>query len=198
ALQRWGRIDYLILYAGVAVRDFAQNTSEETGRMVMDTNYFGPVELAKEVLPYMEKNGGGHIVVISSLSGKYGVPKLSSYSASKHALHGFFQSMRAEVAAISIKISFIIPGFINTPILKNAPDGNGNVNGKNLSVNENGMSPQLCAKKILKAVGKGKEEALIGRKEILSVYVNRFFPKIFSVVIRNHPVRKMKMIMKLI
>ena len=92
----------------------------------------------------------------------------------------------------------IIPGFINTAILINAPDGNGNINGKNLSVNENGMSAELCAKKILKAVGKGKEESLIGRKEILSVYINRFFPKIFSAVIRNHPVRKMKMIMKFI
>src|SRR5580704_1753067 len=129
ALNKWGRIDYLIHNAGIAARDLVENMDMSVFRMVMDTNYFGPVALTKAVLPSMLLAKKGHFVIVSSLSGKFGVPKLSAYAGSKHALHGFFESLRAEIGKKGITISFIIPGFINTSILKKAIDGKGNVTG---------------------------------------------------------------------
>jgi dehydrogenase/reductase SDR family member 7B len=158
----------------------------------MDTNYFGPVALTKAVLPSMLLAKKGHIVVVGSLSGKFGVPKLSAYAGSKHALHGFFESLRMEIKKTGITISFIIPGFINTPILKKAVDGRGNVSGKNLAVNEKGMSPEVCAVKMLKAIQKGNQETLIGGSEKLSVYFHRFFPGTFNLVMASHPLKRLR------
>ncbi len=195
AIDRWGHIDYLIHNAGIASRDLVQETQMSVYRTVMETNYFGPVALTKAVLPFMVQSQKGHIVVISSLSGKYGVPKLSAYAASKHALHGFFESLRAEVAPYQLKISVIIPGFINTPIITKALDGSGNQLGKNMAVNEKGLNPQACAAGIIKAIRQQKQEALIGRTEMLTVYFHRFFPRLFSSFISHHPVQKLKRVL---
>ena len=197
ALEAWdyfGRIDYFIHNAGIAVRDLAVNTKPEIDREVMETNYFGAVMLTKSILPAMLERKSGHIVAISSLSGKYGVPRLSAYAASKHALHGFFDSLRTEVAFMNLKVSIIVPGFINTPIASHALDGNGNSYNKNIRVNDTGINADVCAEKIMEAISKEKQEALIGGKEMLSVYLNRFFPKLFSRIIRNHPVRRLRLV----
>jgi short-subunit dehydrogenase len=192
ALNKWGSVDYLILNAGIAARDFAENTDMSVFRMVMDTNYFGPVALTKAVLPSMLLGKKGHIIVVSSLSGKFGVPKLSAYAGSKHALHGFFESLRMEIRKTGVTISIIIPGFINTPILMKAMDGSGNISGKNLSVNEKGMSPEECASRMVKAIRKGKQETLIGGSESLSVYFHRFFPGTFNLVMASHPLKRIR------
>lgn len=192
--QIFGHIDYLVLNAGILARDLAQNIPLEIDRQVMETNYFGAIALTKAVLPFMMQQSSGHLVVISSLSGKFGVPRLSAYAASKHALHGFFDSLRPEVRNYRIKISMIIPGFINTPIINKGIDGNGLARNKNLQVNEKGMHPGACAAKILKAVKKGRSEVLVGRMEIFSVYFNRFFPAMFRFTLRNHPLRKLRSI----
>jgi short-subunit dehydrogenase len=76
-------------------------------------------------------------------------------------------------------------------------DGKGNYPGKNMSVNENGMLPRECALKIINAIGKNKQEVLIGGAEVYSVYISRFFPKLFSKIISNHPVRKLQSFLKL-
>jgi short-subunit dehydrogenase len=192
ALNKWGAVDYLILNAGIAARDFVENTNMSVFRLVMNTNYFGPVALTKAMLPSMLRVKKGNIVVVSSLSGKFGVPKLSAYSASKHALHGFFESLRMEIRKTGLTISFIIPGFINTPILKKAIDGSGNITGKNLAVNEKGMSSEVCAARMVRAIRKGKQETLIGGSEKMSVYFHRFFPDTFNVVMASHPLKKLR------
>lgn len=193
ALSLFGRIDYLILNTGIVARDFVQNIDLSIDRKIMETNYFGAVALTKLILPAMINSNSGHIVVISSLSGKYGVPKLSAYAASKHALHGFFDSLRSEVSKQNIKITIIIPGFINTSIIKKGMDGKGNQYNKNLSVNEKGMSSQKCALKMIQAIKKEKQEVLIGGIEVWSVYLHRFFPKLFKSFICNHPIKKLRL-----
>lgn len=192
ALNHWGKIDYLVHNAGIASRALVQDTEMKIFRMVMETNYFGPIALTKAILPSMLQARKGHFVVVSSLSGKYGVPRLSAYAASKHALHGFFESLRTEVSAQGIRITLVIPGFINTQIIKKSVDGQGNIPGKNLEVNEKGMLPQQCAQKIIRAIEKGKQEAIIGGTETWSVYLNRFFPQQFNTVMARHPVKKLK------
>lgn len=190
ALSLFGKIDYLFNISGVAHRDFALNTNMNVDRKLMQINYFGAIEITKLIMSDMIRQGGGQIVVASSLSGKYGVPLLTAYSASKHALHGFFDSLRAEIKKENIKITIVIPGFIKTHIIQNALTGDGSPYGKKLEIQDNGMPADVCAKKILIAVAKGKDEVIIGGAERFTVLFNRLFPHTFSKFISNHPMKK--------
>jgi dehydrogenase/reductase SDR family protein 7B len=192
ALYIYGRIDIMVHNAGVALRDLVANTDIQIDKKIMDINYFGAVVLTKAVLPSMMKRESGHFLVISSVSGKYGVPKLSAYSASKHALHGFFESLRAEVAKNNIKITMVVPGFVRTNITVNALNGDGTKYGKQMCVQKNGLNPSSVAIKILEKAEKNKEEVLIGRLEVLGVYCQRLFPVLFSKIIRNHPIERIR------
>lgn len=191
ALDFFGRIDYLFNIAGVAHRDFALDTDMHVDRKIMQINYFSAIEIIKKISSEMITQGSGHIIVTSSLSGKFGVPKLTAYAASKHALHGFIDSFRAEIYKKGIKITVVIPGFINTPIIKNSLTGDGTPYGKNINIQEKGISPYDCAKKILAAVAKEKEEVIVGGKEIFTLVLKRLFPHSFDKLIRNHPVKKL-------
>lgn len=191
ALGCFGHVDIMVHNAGVALRDLVIHTDLDVDRRIMETNYFGPVAITKALLPSMLERGGGQFVVVGSLSGKYGGPLLSAYSASKHALHGFFESLRAEVHSRNIRITFVVPGFIRTPIATRALTGDGAAFGRSLAVHERGMDSDICAERILRAVEKGKREALVGGFEIHSVLVHRLFPGTFEALIRNHPVKRL-------
>jgi len=189
ALQCFGHVDYMVHNAAIALRDRAIHTDLDVDRRIMTTNYFAPIALTKALLPSMVQRRSGCFVVVSSLSGRYGGPLVSAYAASKHALHGFFESLRAEVHAEGIRITMIIPGFIRTSIAERALTGDGGMYGKTLQVHERGMDPDRCAKRMLNAIARGKEEALVGGVEVYSVYLKRFFPRLLSIMVRNHPVR---------
>ena len=189
ALRCFGHVDYMVHNAGVALRDRAIHTELDVDRRIMTTNYFGPVALTKALLPSMVRRRSGCFVIVSSLSGSYGGPLLSSYAASKHALHGFFESLRAEVHAEGIRITLITPGFIRTPITEHALTGDGGMYGKALQVHERGMDPDRCAARMLRAIARRREEALVGGVEVYSVYLKRFFPTLLSALVRGHPVR---------
>ena len=123
----------------------------------------------------MMKQQSGQIVVISSVAGKFGFYLRSAYSASKHALQGFFESLRMEVFEHNIKVLIVCPGKIKTNISVNALKGDGkkfNVMDKG---QEEGMPADECASIILKGIEKGKYEILMGGKEVMAVYVKRFF-----------------------
>lgn len=182
----YGRIDVLINNGGVSQRSLALDTAIDVDRRLMETNYLGPVTLAKAVLPAMiERKENGHIVVISSLTGKFGTPLRSGYAASKHALHGFFDALRAELWKEKIFVTVICPGYIRTQISINAMTGDGSAQGTMDKGQENGMTAEACAAKILRAVEAGKDEVLIGGMEKLGVYLKRFFPRYFSRMIRK-------------
>ncbi len=195
AMKAWrthGTIDQVYLNAGFAVRDWLLNIELNMITKVMDVNFFSAVIIAKTLLPLMIEKHRGTFIVTSSLSGKYGIPKLSAYAASKHALHGFFESLRAEYYKDGIRVTIIIPGLVNTDITVHALKGDGSVSGKMQEAVANGISPEKCAKGIIKAVAKGKNEALIGGQEIYSVYIKRFFPRLWDYMIRNHPLKKVR------
>jgi dehydrogenase/reductase SDR family protein 7B len=188
-LLRRGRVDIMVHNAGVAHRDLAVDTPVSIDRRIMETNYFGPVTLTKALLPHMLERGSGRFVVVSSMSGVYGAPRVSAYAASKHALHGFFESLRAELHGAGVHVTIVIPGFIRTPITEHALTGTGAPYGRSLAIHERGMSAAECADRILRAVAAGKEEALVGGSEILTVYLNRLFPRLLARIVRSHPVR---------
>ena len=184
ALKIFGKIDVIIHCGGVSQRSLALNTPLEVAQKIMNINFWGTVALTQAILPSMIANKSGQIVVISSLVGKFGTKFRSAYSASKHALHGYFDSLRNEIDS-NIKISIICPGFIKTNVTINALIADGSKQNSMDDAQANGMSPDQCAKQIIKAIASGKEEVNIGGKETYAVIVKRFFPGLFSKVLKK-------------
>lgn len=189
-IAHFGNIDILINNAGISQRSLAKNTSIEVDKKLMNVNYIGTVALTKAVLPHMLSAGRGLFVTITSAVGKIPSPWRSSYAAAKHALHGFFDSLRAECYDEGIRVLLVCPGFVATNVSINALTENGSPLGKMDEATQNGLSPQKCAIEIVKAIKSGKEEIVIGGfKEKFGVWMKRHFPAIFSVMIRKMKVR---------
>lgn len=180
ALEIFGGIDILVNNAGVTQRSLVKDTELEVYRRLMEVNFFGAVALTKAILPSMIENKTGHIVVISSLVGKFGTPLRSGYAAAKHALHGFFDSLRAEVTRYGIKVTLVCPGYIRTDISLHALRGDGSLHNKMDSGQEKGMAVERCAQEILKSIALGREEVYVGGRDKYIVYLKRFFPGLFS------------------
>lgn len=189
AIQFFGQIDILINNAGVSQRSFAKDTDPAVTRRLMEVNFFGPTALTRYLLPHMLSKKSGHIVVISSVTGKFGTPYRSGYAASKHALHGFFDSLRAEVWRENIKVTMVCPGFVSTPITLSALTGDGTPLNQRDEANYKGKKASWIAKKILKAIRRDKKEVYYGGKEVFGVYVMRWSPRLFARLIRTAKVR---------
>ncbi len=184
-LEEFGMIHILINNAGISHRDTVRNTQLDVFQKLMDVNYFGTVALTKAVLPIMKQQQFGHIVTTSSVLGKMGVPWRSGYCASKHALHGFFDSLRAEVYNDNIKVTLICPGFVKTNVTINALKGDGSKNNQMADSTASGFEPAEFAPKFLRAIQRGRKEVYIGKKEVLGVYLNRYAPWIWRRIIRK-------------
>ena len=184
-INKFGRIDILINNGGYSQRSEAIETPIEIDRQLMEVNYFSYVALTKAVLPYMKRQKGGHVIAISSIAGKFGFYLRSSYSAAKHALHGFYESLRLETEKFGIKTLIVCPGKIKTNVSFNAVTSSGSAHNKMDESHENAMSAEECARQIIKGIKSNKEEIFIGGKEILMVKIKRFFPKLFSKLIRK-------------
>ncbi len=189
-LKKFGRIDILINNGGISQRSLVKDTSVDIDRKIMEVNYFGTIALTKIVLPQFLKQGQGKFVVTSSTVGKIGTPFRSGYSASKHALHGFFDSLRAELHDNKISVLLVCPGFIQTNVSVNALTETGEKLGIMDEATAQGLSPKECARQIIKGILEEKQEIVVGgMKEKGGILIKRFFPNFFSVVIRKMKVR---------
>lgn len=188
AIQFFGHVDILINNGGLGQNSLVAETTIDVDKKVMEINYFGTISLTKSLLPHFIKQKKGHFVNISSLTGKFGTPQRSAYAASKHALHGFFDALRAEQFKNNIKVTMVCPGFVQTALRFTAVTGNGAVVNKVEDVHKR-MPADRCARKIINAIRKQKEEVYIGGKEVIMIYVKRFFPGLFSRIIRNVAVK---------
>lgn len=166
ALQRvlaaFGRIDMLINNAGTSQRSFCLETDLAVYRTLFELNVIAQIALTKAVLPVMVKQGSGHVLVTASVAGKVGVPLRTGYCAAKHAVMGFFDALRTEVAGHGIKVTTIVPGFIRTNIGANALTGSGAPTGKADADIEAGMDAEECATAILQGIADGVEEIAVG------------------------------------
>ena len=196
ALSFFGHIDILINNAGVGLRDFALATHLDTDQKIMTTNYFGPMVLTKQVLPHMLERGSGQIVVMGSLSGKFGVPRTSSYAASKHALQGFFETLRSEIAGSGVDITIIIPGIIQTQITAHALKGDGDVFGRVEKTFQRAYPVDKAAQKIIRATERRREEVFVGGMEGITLWLNRLSPWLLRRFIRNHPIKRWRNLKK--
>ena len=183
------RIDIIVHNAGVSQRSYIKDTDLSVYQKIMDIDFFSTVAITKAALPYMIKQQSGHFIIMSSVAGKIGTIMRSGYNAAKHALHGFYDSLRAEYYDDNIRVTTICPGYIRTNISINALNESGNKFGKMDSNQANGISPEECAARILDAVKKDKKEIYIGGfKEVAAIYLKRFFPSVlFEQVRKNKP-----------
>jgi dehydrogenase/reductase SDR family member 7B len=185
ALEACGRIDVMVHNGGISQRSLAEEADLAVDRRVMEIDYFGTVALTKALLPSMLARESGRFVVVSSLVGKIGTPMRSGYAAAKHALHGFFESLRAEVFDRGVRVTMVCPGFIKTEVSLHALTAEGTEQGTMDRAQERGMSPEECARRIVRAVERGRDEILVGGKEVWAVRLARLFPGLYRRLIRR-------------
>ncbi|MBC8111212.1 MAG: SDR family oxidoreductase [Verrucomicrobia bacterium] len=181
AIKAFGKIDILIHNGGISQRSLVAETEMEVHRKLMEVDYFGYVGLTKEILPHFQSHKTGHFVVISSVMGKLGTPMRAAYAAAKHALHGFFDCLRAEVWQDNIQVTVICPGFVQSNVTINALNAKGEKFGVVSEENKGGYPADKTADQILKAIDIGKYEAFVGKKlgkEHLAMFISRFLPSV--------------------
>ena len=182
---RFGQLDLLVHNGGISQRSLVAETDLSVDRRIMEVNFFGTVALTKAVLPWFREQEGGRFVVITSLVGELPTPLRSAYSASKHALHGFFESLRAEEYDNGIRVTLVMPGFIRTQVSMNALTADGSAQGRMDDAQEAGMGAEECAERLLKAVQQGSDQVIIAGREKAGVYLKRWFPALYRRLIRK-------------
>lgn len=189
ALEAFGQIDILMNNGGVSQRATVMESEMETYRRLMEINYFGAVGLTKQVLPHMVERKSGHIIVTSSVAGKIGTKFRSGYAASKHAVQGFFNSLRQEMYEHNVAVTLLCPGFIKTNISKNALTGDGSKFNKMGDAHSNAMTADEMVDKVLPKIKSQKEEIYVtGLKEGLALWVQRFSPTLLNKILKNQKV----------
>lgn len=179
ALAIYGVIDIVIFSAGATQRSLAVETEMEVYRYLMELNFFAPVGITKSLLPHLLKKNQGQIVVISSMTGLMGFPLRTGYSASKHALKGFFETLQIELGTTGVSITIVSPGRIKTPISLNAVLGDGNKYGQMDPGQLNGIPVEDCAGKIITAIQQKKKHIIIARSEKILWWFWWFARKIY-------------------
>ncbi len=188
-LAHFGQIDILINNAGVSQRGWAEECGFAVDRRLMDVNFFGPVALTRAVLPHMRARKQGVIAVTSSVMGKVQTPRRTAYAASKHAIQGWFDCLRCEVWKDGIQVTLFLPGYVHTNLSYHALDAGGKPHGKMDRIQANGMPASRCARKMVRAIEKGKEEVIIaGLQERLAAWLKRFTPRLYSAIAKRLPV----------
>ncbi|HNZ72047.1 MAG TPA: SDR family NAD(P)-dependent oxidoreductase [Prolixibacteraceae bacterium] len=173
------KISGLYQFAGISQRSLLIDTPMENIRKIMEVNFFGVVAHTKAVLPHMIENGGGQLAATSSIVGKFGFPYRTAYSASKHAIHGFFESLLAENSKYNIKTSVLIPGRVQTNISKFALEKDGSEHGVIDPGQANGISAEKAANMIFNGLKKEKKEIWVGASEMQMVNIRRFLPWLY-------------------
>jgi len=177
-VREYGSIDTLINNAGISMwARFEEIDDLSLLEDIMKVNYFGSVYCTYYALPYLKKSLG-RIVGIASLTGKAGVPTRTGYAASKHAMAGFFDSLRIELADHGISVTMIYPGFVATEVRKRAYGADGKpLEGSPLNETEV-MTAESCARLILKAVAKRKRELVMTRRGRIGLWLKLIAPRL--------------------
>jgi len=176
AVERFGGLDVLINNAGVGSFGHFAESSEVVLRRIMEVNFFAPAELIRLAIPHLERGAQPAIVNVSSMCGRRGLPAWPEYSASKFALCGLTEALRAEMVRFDIDVLLIVPGLTRTDLwghmLRNE--------GRMKIDMDRGMAPDAVAEDILTALEKGRAETVLGREARWILRVNRFLPRLVN------------------
>lgn len=179
--DEYGPIDILIHNGGQGQYYLVQDSSFEVDKKIMDVNFLGTIALNRPILKKMLQRQSGQIAVVSSLTGLFGLQGKAAYSASKHALKGYFESLRNELYRTNIQITLIYPGYIKTNLTRNALIATGVAYGNDSR--KIGISPKDCAERIVKAIEHKKAVLIVaGARERFGVFLWRFLPCLFRLI----------------
>lgn len=185
-LDTHGLPDILVNNAGISQRALAVETVVEVDQQIMQVNYFGTVALIKALLPEMIRQRKCHIVSMSSVMGIFGAPWRTAYCASKHAMNGFHEGLRAELHPYGIPVTVLMPGYVNTNVTINALKGDGTPNAVKAKTTAGGWDPEYFAKRALRVIARRKKEAVLaGPRERLAVFLKRFLPPVLHIVLNG-------------
>jgi len=178
AVGAFGQVDIMVHNGGVSQRGLVAETEMSVHRQVMELDYFSYVALTRALLPHFLQRRSGHFVVVSSVMGKIGTPMRSAYAAAKHALHGFFDCLRAEVSPMGLRVTVLTPGYVQTNISQHVLTKDGTPMGTTSQNIEKGLPADKAAEQILRAVRRGAFEAYIGKRsgEAVALMLNRLAP----------------------
>lgn len=184
-LSHFGQIDVLINNAGISQRSLIKDTDLSVDRRVMELDFFGPVALTKAVLPHMLTRGEGQLVAVSSVVGLVATPLRSAYAAAKHAIIGFYDSLRAETHDAGLQVAVLIPGFVRTNVSYSAVVGDGSTHGVLDEQQKTAMPAPEFAQRAVAALAKGEERIVIAGKEKAAIWLGRLSPGLLAKVIRR-------------
>ncbi|XP_020614368.1 dehydrogenase/reductase SDR family member 7-like [Orbicella faveolata] len=177
-LKHFGKIDILVNNAGRSQRSLVEKTSLQVDRALLDLNVVGPISLTKAVLPHMIEHHEGQIVVVSSVVGKIGIPFRATYSASKHALQGYFDTARLELAEHNIQVQTVLPGPVKSNISRYLFTENISDERKEMpNMLDEQMTTERCAKLMAVGMANKLDEVWISENPaLLMVYLNQYLP----------------------
>ncbi|CEG13794.1 putative short chain dehydrogenase [groundwater metagenome] len=180
-IMDYGQIDILVNNAGYSVSGPVENVPIEKYVSNMETNFFGSIQIVKEVLPHMQQEGKGHIVNVLSTNAIRGIPNLSSYGATKFALRAFSRCLDREMAKghINIKVSEVFPASVDTPFfVENIDNSNGVIVPTPTPQRRKLLSAEKVAKSILILLETGKTRKFLPLKSYLLLVGNTVFPSL--------------------
>ena len=183
--SRLGHVDMLVNVGGVGQRGLALDTDLDVAKRIMTVDFWGAVELTRAVAPGMVERRSGQIVALSGVLGKFGAPRRAFYSAAKHAMHGWFDSLREELLGTGVAVTLLVPGWVRTEISENALEADGRRHQSVDPGQQRGISPEECARRSLPAIVDERPEQLIGGIECGGVYLNRLWPGLFRRILRR-------------
>lgn len=164
-LAQFPRIDILVNNAGIGQRSLAKDTFLDVDRRIMEVDFFGPIALTKLVLPRMVEQQSGHFIVTSSVAGKHAVPFHTSYCAAKHALHGWYDTLRIEHLKDDIAVTLLVIAGIRSNVFEHALTGDGSEYGRSDWGDDVGMKAEDCAERVVQAIVDREPEVLISIEE---------------------------------
>jgi len=178
-VKRFGRLDVIINNAGITHRSAFAGTASKVYSRVMAVNYFGSLYCTQAALDYLMEQKG-LIIVISSVAGFSPLLGRTGYAASKHALHGLFDSLRAELREKGVGVTIVCPGFTATNIYKNALDGDGSLTSHPQSTVGAPVSPESVAEAVFRAATKDKRLIVLSAVGRLTRFLTKFFPDFYE------------------
>lgn len=184
--------DVVILNAGISSRGSVIDTEIKTFEKLMNTNFYGPVAFIKAVLPKMikhtseNKSTSCNITVISSVQGKLGISLRSSYAASKFAIQGFCESLRAEISSKRINVLVVSPSYVNTRLSLNALNGDGSNYGKLDETTAGGMDPMDLATNVVNSIYLKENDVVFANlKSLLAINLKVQFPDLLVKILKQ-------------
>jgi len=185
ALEKYGKINVLINNAGISMRAMFEDLDLKVIHQVMDVNFWGTVYCSKYALPSLLKEKGS-LVGVSSIAGYKGLPARSGYSASKFAMQGLLDVIRIENQKKKLHVLIACPGFTASNIRKAALSKDGSHQGETPRNEDQMMSPDIVASRIITAIIKRKRTVIMTRDGILTVLLNKFFPAWVDKMVYRH------------